>query len=155
MYLHLPFSSFSIPIKHISVLLAPLITTALLNSCHSFTLPAQEKLSLTLYKLPSHKQWDLKCFWDNSLFHEKWKQLYPHGYSDKDSLYLSLLQHFYNSLFAPCRGGNTDHSHVRPSCDRHTVPPNIARPPHLDKVIRGKKNPSNFNCGHFKTRISS
>lgn len=67
MYLHLPFSTFSIAIKHRRVFFfIPLITTAHLNSCHSFTLPAQENSSLTLYKLPCHKQWELKCFWDNS-----------------------------------------------------------------------------------------
>lgn len=125
MYLHLPFSSFSYQ-WNTSGFFIPLITTALLKSCHSFTLPAQENWSLTLYKLPCHKYWDLKCFWDNS-FSREMRIALPTGIIWQRFLVTFSPEAFTTgreSLFAMCRGGNTDQQdYVRASCDRHTVLP--------------------------------
>lgn len=59
------------------------------------------------------------------------------------------------SFFALCRGGSTDSETMwEPAVTGTLCPLDMASPPDLDKVIRGKNNPSNFSCGHFKTRIS-
>lgn len=160
-YLYFPFSIFSITVMHLPVFFIPLITTPFLISCHPFALPTETTSNSILFHrktqpYATHLSYPQSALVLFSFLREDFS---AHREAlNKDYRYPSLPQSLQSV-------GNFYllHAEVKTlitalwdlAIQGKTCSLDMVINPHLEEVRRGKKRNSNFNCGHFKNRISS